>query len=78
MGGLPNSPDARKAIKALTKTYGWTYDDQLGGSAHPCGYLRCGDGCSIVVYKTGKNTAVAIWGRARKCPHGRNPITPSW
>lgn len=78
MGGQPNSPDARKVIKRLTKDYGWEYDDQVGKSAHPCGYLRCGGGCNLVVYKTGNNTALALWGLARKCGHGHAPSERRW
>jgi hypothetical protein len=78
MGGQPKSPDARKVIRVLTKDYGWVYDDNVGSSAHPCGYLRCGQGCHIVVYKTGNNTATALWATARKCPHGMAPAARHW
>jgi hypothetical protein len=78
MGGQPNSPDARKVIRELRKAHGLVYDDQVGSSAHPCGYLRCGEGCNIVVYKTGNNTARALWANARKCPHGRAPSSRHW
>lgn len=78
MGGLPNSPEAKKVIRVLRKDHGWVYDDNVGASAHPCGSLLCGKGCRIVVYKTGSNTATALWATARKCPHGRGPTARHW
>lgn len=73
MSGYPNSPDAKKAIKALEDEFDWEYDPTAGKSSHACGFLHCGDGCRVVVYKTGNNTARALWRDARRCPHGHEP-----
>lgn len=79
MGGAwPKDKDARKVIAALEATFGWTYDTDVGSSAHHVGYLRCGEGCRLVVYGTARNSARALWGRARKCVHGHAPAGRSW
>ncbi len=78
MGGLPNDADAKKVIRVLKKEFGWIYDDDVAAAAHPCGWLRCGDGCVVVVYKTGNNSAKKLWSTARKCPHGHAPARQHW
>lgn len=76
-GGWPRDKDARKAIDALESEFGWTYDTtSVGKSSHAIGFLLCGDGCRHVVYGTANGTARALWGRARKCPHGHTPDRP--
>ena len=73
MGGFPNDHDAKNVIKKLQKSGHWEYNDDVGGSAHICGWLLCGDGCEISVMRTASNTAMTLWRRARKCPHGSAP-----
>ena len=77
MGGWPNDTDAKKAIRALVKTYGWIYDTDVGKSAHHTGSLLCGDGCRTPVFSTGRNTGRALWTFALRCTHGHRPSTRS-
>ncbi|RPE77800.1 hypothetical protein EDF39_0461 [Frondihabitans sp. PhB161] len=78
MGGYPQDADAKKAIKALRKDFQWIYDDNVGSSAHICGWLLCRDGCRMRVFSTARNSARAIWSGARKCTHGHAPTRPHW
>lgn len=79
MGGAwPKDKDARKVIAVLEDDFGWTYDTDVGSSAHGIGYLRCGEGCRPVVYGTAHNTARTLWRLARKCSHGHAPDRRSW
>lgn len=38
MGGYPKDAEAKKCVKALTKEFGWTYDE-APAHAHPAGHL---------------------------------------
>ena len=78
MGGLPNDADAKKCIRALQREFSWEYTDEVGTSSHACGFLSCGDGCRLTVYKTGRNTGRALWRNAGRCPHGHAPTRRHW
>jgi hypothetical protein len=78
MPGWPKDAEAKKALRALRKEYGWQYPLPLGSSAHGAGLLACGDGCRFVVNGTASNTARVLWSFARKCPHGHAPDRRQW
>lgn len=73
MGGWPKDPDAKKAIKALEDDFAWVYVTVVGKSSHATGKLMCQKGCTVWVYATSKNPARALWGSAKRCPHGGAP-----
>lgn len=81
MGGLPDDPEAKKAVDVLCREFGWEYR-QTGPHSHPAGQLFCAehsrDGCIINVASTGHNTARKMWQKARRCTHGCAPIYRQW
>lgn len=81
MGGLPDDPDAKKALDALCREFGWEYTE-TGPRSHPAGFLLCGehsrDGCRINVASTGQNTAKKMWRKALRCSHGYRPTRRHW
>lgn len=78
-GGWPKDKEAKRALDVLEREFGWDYDTStVGKSSHAIGFLSCGDGCRTSVYGTATGTARALWGFARKCPHGRAPERRSW
>lgn len=78
MTAYPRDSEAKKAIRAGRKEFGWSYSDAVGNSAHGIGRLTCGDGCDIRVYGTADNTARALWDAMRGCPHGHRPDRRHW
>jgi hypothetical protein len=78
MGGYPKDSDAKKCIQVLQSEFNWTYDANVGKSAHHTAMMLCGEGCRTPVFSTGNNTARALWRFARKCSHGKAPARPQW
>lgn len=80
MGGWPSDSEAKKCIRALKKDFGWIYSTNVGKSSHLVGQLTCQEenGCRIGVDGTARNTARALWGLAKKCPHGKAPSRRQW
>ena len=82
MGGLPKGSDAKKCIDALTREFGWTYQETTGGAAHAAGIIMCPHrergGCRKSVNGTGLNTARKIWQYALNCTHDYAPGRRHW
>lgn len=78
MPGWPKDAEAKKMLRILCAEFGWTYPGPVGKSAHGTGMLTCPGGCREVVYGTAKGTARALWGKARRCPHGHAPDRQHW
>ena len=72
MGGWPRDKDAKRIIRGLVDA-GWTYDTNVGKSAHIVGRLHCGKGCKVWVTGTGKNSVSGIRRDAKRCPHSMFP-----
>jgi len=79
--GYPNEKEAKRAVAALQKQFGWAYE-HLTGKGHTVGVLRCAEnsreGCTIWVDGTANNTAKYVWSEARKCYHGCAPDRRRW
>ena len=79
--GQPKNKDAKKALRALRREFGWDYED-IQGKGHTVGVLKCPkhdrDGCMIWVDGTASNTANYLWDEVRACEHGAAPTRRHW